>query len=99
MYERWTSSVKRRTNSARSVGVRCAQYCPRDRFAISPKSNISYAVFCLKKKKTTELRQRGPRPLQRLSNAQAPGTQPDERLDLQGLGVRARWLQRAGASL
>src|SRR5437870_83347 len=47
MYERWTSSVKRRTNSARSAGVRCAQYCPRDRFAISPKSKISLAAMTM----------------------------------------------------
>jgi hypothetical protein len=47
MYERWTSSVKRRTNSARSADVRCGQYCPRDRFAISPKSNIALAAMTM----------------------------------------------------
>src|SRR5262245_12377351 len=44
MYDRSSRSVKSRTNSARSSGVRACQWRPSERRAVSPKSKISSAM-------------------------------------------------------
>src|SRR5438445_8417927 len=61
MYERSRRSVKSATNSARSSAERAAQWRESVRRVTSSKSKssraslrISYAVFCLKKKKNTD---------------------------------------------